>query len=158
MTGGHAEQLAQGGQTDDAVHRLARVALEIGHRRRGQAPEDPVHAPGSKPSDPETLLQFRHVVTPQHGGSKVEEAIPQPEARLDQRLPGLPPTHAVHPQAPPMLEGLHRHPGGQTEGAFGITGRGEAHRCQAALDVGDARTDLACRQRQDVVRAGRAQR
>ena len=91
----------------------------------------------SKPRRAQALLELGDVVTPQHRGPAVQEAVTQPKTGLDQGVPGLRPADAVDAQAPEALEGLEGGPGGGPEDAVGVDGRAGQDGGQAVLDVGD---------------------
>jgi hypothetical protein len=88
-------------------------------------------------------LQLRHVVTPQHGGPAVEEAVTQPETGLDQGIPGLGATDAVDAQAAQALESLEGGPCARAEDAVGVDGRAREDGGQAVLNVGDRVTAVS---------------
>ena len=132
-----AHQLLEGGPADDAVDGKAGVALELVQGPHGGVPEDPVDPAGVEAQRAQALLQLGHVVTPQHGGPAVEEAVTQPETGLDQGVPGLGAADAVDPQAAQALEGLEGGPRGRAEDAVGVDGRAREDGGQAVLDVGD---------------------
>jgi hypothetical protein len=93
-------------------------------------------------------LEFGHIVTPQHGGPAVQEAVAEPKTSLDQGVPRLHATDPVDPQAAEALESLDRGAGGGAEDAVGIDGRAREDGAQALLDVGDRSTAVADRKRQ----------
>jgi hypothetical protein len=82
-------------------------------------------------------LQLGDVVTPQHRGAAVEEAVAEPETGFDQGVPCLRSTDAVDPEPPEALEGLKGGPGGRAEDAVGVDGRAGDDGGQPVLDVGD---------------------
>jgi hypothetical protein len=88
-------------------------------------------------------LELRHVVTPQHRGPAVQEAVAQPKTGLDQGVPCLRAADPVDAQAAEALESLDRGAGGGSEDAVGIDGRAREDRAQALLDVGDRGTTVA---------------
>jgi hypothetical protein len=88
-------------------------------------------------------LQFSHVVTPQHGGPAVEEAVTQPKTGLDEGVPGLGATDAVDAQAAQALEGLEGGPRARAEYAVGVDGRAGEDGGQAMLNVGDRVTAVS---------------
>ena len=137
-----AHQLPQGGAADDAVDGEAGVALELAQRPHGGVPEDAVDPAGVEAQRAQALLQLRHVVTPQHGGPAVEEAVTHPETGFHQGVPGLRTADAVDTQAPQALEGLEGGPGARAEDAVGIDGRARQNGGQAVLDVGDRVTTV----------------
>ena len=94
------DQLGQGGATDDAVDGEAGVALELEQGAHGGVAEDAVHPPRVEAEAAQALLELGHVVTPQHGGPAVQEAVTEPKTGLHQGVPGLGTADAVHPQAP----------------------------------------------------------
>jgi hypothetical protein len=87
-------------------------------------------------------LQLGHVVTPQHRGPAVQEAVAHPETGLDQGVPGLGSADAVDVQAAQALEGLERGPGAGAEDAVGVDGRAGQDGGQAVLDVGNRVTTV----------------
>ena len=101
------------------------------------SPKMPSTRPGVEAQRAQALLQLRHVVTPQHGGPAVEEAVTQPETGLDQGVPGLGAADAVDAEAAQALEGLEGGPGARAEDAVGVDGRAREDGGQAVLDVGD---------------------
>ena len=70
-----AQQLVQGGAAHDAVDGQAGVALELAQRAHRGVTEDAVHPLGVEAEAAQALLQFGDVVTPQHGGPAVQEAV-----------------------------------------------------------------------------------
>jgi hypothetical protein len=88
-------------------------------------------------------LELGDVVTPQHRGPAVQEAVTQPETRLHQGVPRLRAAYAVDAEAAQALEGLHGGPGGRPEYPVGIDGRAREDGGQAVLDVGDRRAAVA---------------
>jgi hypothetical protein len=136
VTALEAQQLAQRGAADDAVDRDAGVALELAEGAHGGVAEDAVDAPGVEPEGAEALLEFGDVVTPQHRGPAVQEAVTEPETRFYQGVPRLRATDAVDAQATQALEGLHGGAGGRAEDPVGIDGRARQDGGQAVLDVG----------------------
>ena len=138
----------EGGPADDAVDGQAGVALELGQGPHGGVAEDAVHPPGVEAERAQALLQLGHVVTPQHGGPAVEEAVTQPETGLDQGVPGLRAADAVDAEAPEPLEGLERGAGGRAEDAVGVDGRAREDGGQAVLHVGDRVAAVADGERQ----------
>ena len=70
--------------------------------------ENAVAPPGVEAEGVELLLQFEHVVAPQHRRPVVQEAVAEPVAGLHQRAPRLAAANPVDPQAPGGLEGPHR--------------------------------------------------
>jgi hypothetical protein len=135
VTGLHSQELEKRGRPENAIHREAGVALELAEGDRGGVPEDAVHPAGVEPQRPQTLLQLCHVVSPHHRRAAVQEPVAKQEAGFDQRGPGLLPAAPVHPEAPTVLEGFHRRPGGTAETTFGVTGGVEAQCPEAPLDV-----------------------
>ena len=130
------------GTADDAVHGQSGVALEVAQGLHGGVPEDAVHAPGIEAEGAQALLELGDVVTPEHRGPAIEEAVAQPEPGLDQGAPGLRAADAVDPQSPPSLEGLDGRPGGRAETA-GRIGRGpQPEDIEPTLDVSDRFTLL----------------
>ena len=103
----------------------------------GGVAEDAVHPARVEAQRAQALLQLRHVVTPQHGGPAVEEAVTHPETGLHQGVPGLGTADAVDAEAAQALEGLERGPGRRAEDAVGVDGRARQDGGQAVLDVGD---------------------
>ena len=125
-------QLRRVEAAQDAVHRQADVALEVGQGRRGQVAEDAVHPPGVEAEGRQASLQVSDVVAPEHGLAEIEEPVSQPEAGLDQGRPGLGAADAVDPQAPAVLEGLDRGPGPGAERCPSVSGaQGSADRAPA---------------------------
>jgi hypothetical protein len=88
------------------------------------------------------LLQFRHVVTPQHGRPAVEEAATEPKTGLDQGVPGLRAADAVDAEPAQTLEGLDGGARPGAEDAVGIDGGAREDGDQAVLDVGDRVTTV----------------
>ena len=80
-------------------------------RAHGGVAEDAVDPAGVEAEGAQALLELGHVVTPQHRGPAVQEAVTQPETGLDQGVPGLRAADAVDAQAAQALEGLERRPG-----------------------------------------------
>jgi hypothetical protein len=93
-------------------------------------------------------LEFGHVVTPQHGGPAVQEAVAQAKTGLDQGVPCLRAADAVDAQAAEALEGLDRGAGCRAEDAVGIDGRAREDGAQSLLDVGNSWAAVADRQGQ----------
>ena len=137
-----AQQLLQGGAADDAVDGESGVALELVQGPHGGVPEDAVDPAGVEAQRAQALLQLRHVVTPQHGGPAVQEAVTHPETGFYQGVPGLGTADAVDPEAPQALESLEGGPGARSEDAVGIDGRARQYGGQAMLDVGDRVTTV----------------
>ena len=117
--------------------RDAGVALELAQRPHRGVTEDAVDAARVEPERAQALLELGHVVTPQHRGPAVQEAVAEPKTSLDQGVPGLRAADPVHAQATQALEGLHGGAGGRAEDAIGIDGRAREDGGQAVLDVGD---------------------
>jgi hypothetical protein len=90
-------------------------------------------------------LELGHVVTPQHGGPAVQEAVAEPKTGLDQGVPRLRATDPVDAQAAEALKRLDRGAGGGAEDPVGVDGRAREDGTQALLDVGDRRTAVADR-------------
>jgi hypothetical protein len=82
-------------------------------------------------------LELGDVVTPQHRGPAVQEAVAQPETCFHEGVPRLRPAHPVDPEAAQALEGLDRGPGGGAEDPVCIDGRARQDGGEAVLDVGD---------------------
>ena len=143
-----AQQLAEGGAADDAVDGQAGVALELAQGPHGGVAEDAVDPAGVEAEGAQALLQLGHVVTPQHRGPAVEEAVTQPETGFDQGVPGLRAADAVDAQAAEALEGLEGGPGGRAEDAVGVDGRARQDGGQAVLHVGDRVTAVPDGERQ----------
>ena len=126
----------------------AGVALELAQRSHGGVAEDAVDAARVEPEGAQALLEFGHVVTPQHGGPAVQEAVAEPKTGLDQGVPCLRAADPVDAQAAEALEGLDRGAGGRAEDAVGVDGRARQDGGQALLDVGDRRAAVADGERQ----------
>ena len=131
-----AHELLEGCPADDPVDGQARVALELGQGVPGGVPEDAVDPARIEAEGAQALLQFRHVVTPQHGSPAVQEAVTHPKTGLDQGVPGLRAAHAVDVEAAQALESLERGPGAGPEDAVGVDRRAGHDRGQPVLDVG----------------------
>jgi hypothetical protein len=82
-------------------------------------------------------LEFGDVVTPQHRGPAVQEAVAQPETRLHEGVPCLRAAHPVDPEAAQALEGLDGGAGDRAEDPIRIDGRARENGGEAVLDVGD---------------------
>src|ERR1039458_2383934 len=80
-------------------------------RRFARAEDRLFPRPAREPQAAQALLQFGHVVAPQHGGAPEEEAVTEAKTGLDQGVPRLLTADAVDPEAPKMLEGLYGGPG-----------------------------------------------
>jgi hypothetical protein len=93
-------------------------------------------------------LELGDVVTPQHRGPAVQEAVAEPKTGLDQGVPRLRAAHAVDAQAAQALEGLHGGAGGRAEDAVGIDGRARQDGGQAVLNVRDGGAAVADSERQ----------
>ncbi|HUE06777.1 MAG TPA: hypothetical protein VMP41_05085 [Acidimicrobiales bacterium] len=93
-------------------------------------------------------MELGHVVTPQHGGPAVQEAVAEPKTRLDQGVPCLRAADPVDTEATEALEGLDRGAGGRAEDAVGIDWRAREDGGQSLLDVGDSGAPVADRQGQ----------
>ena len=123
---------------DDAVDGEAGVALELAERPHRGVAEDAVDPAGVEAQRAQALLQLGDVVTAQHGGPAVQEAVAEPETGLDQGVPGLRPADAVDPQAAQALEGLEGGAGGRDRRSpSASTGAPGQDGGQAVLDVGD---------------------
>jgi hypothetical protein len=88
-------------------------------------------------------LQLGDVVTPDHRGPAVEEAVAHSKTGLHQGVPGLGAADAVDAQAAQALEGLEGGTGARAEDAVGVDGRPREDGRQAMLDVGDRVTTVA---------------
>ena len=132
-----AQQFLEGRPADDPVDREAGVALELPERPHGGVAEDPVHPAGVEAERAQALLELGDVVTPQHRGPAVQEAVAQPETGLDQGVPGLGAADPVHAEAPEPLEGLDGGAGGGAEDPVGVDGRAREDGAEPVLDVGD---------------------
>ena len=132
-----SQQLAQRRPADDAVDRQTGIALELPERPRGGVPEDAVDPVGIEAQGAQALLKFGHVVTPQHRGPAVQEAVTQPETCLHEGVPRLRAAHPVHAQTAQALEGLDGGACGRAEYAVGIDGRAWEDGAETVLDVGD---------------------
>ncbi len=106
-----AQELLQGGPADDPVDGQAGVALELGQRPHGGVAEDAVDPARVEAERAQALLQLGHVVTAQHRGPAVQEAVTHAKTGLDQGVPGLGAADAVDAEAAEALEGLERRPG-----------------------------------------------
>jgi hypothetical protein len=148
VTGLEAQELVQGGAAHDAVRRKPGVALELVERANGGVAEDAVDPARVEAKAAQALLELRHVVTPQHGGPAVEEAVAEPETGFDQGVPGLGAADAVDAQAPQALEGLEGGPGGGPEDAVDVDGRARDDGGETVLDVGDGGAAVPERQGQ----------
>src|SRR5207245_2690442 len=84
----------------DTVGDESRVALEPSERRDRRGSEDAVHSTGIEPEGAEPLLQLLDVVAALHRLVVIEEAIAEPVAGFDQRVPCLRSADAVAAQAP----------------------------------------------------------
>ena len=80
------------------------LALELAQRGLGLGAEDPVLATGIETERVEPTLKVDHVVAAQHRRTRVEEAIAEAVAALDQRAPGLGAADPVEAQAALGLE------------------------------------------------------
>jgi hypothetical protein len=88
-------------------------------------------------------LELGDVVTPQHRGPAVQEAVTQPETRLHQGVPRLRATYPVDTEAAQALEGLDGGAGGRAEDPVCIDGRARKDGGEAVLDVGDRSAAVA---------------
>jgi hypothetical protein len=138
-----AQQLAQGRAADDAIDRQSGVALELAERPAGVVPEDAVDPRCIEAQGAQALLELGDVVTPQHGGPAVQEAVAQPETRLDEGVPRLRAAHPVDPETAQALKGLDGGPGGGAEDPVRIDGRARQDGGEAVLDVGDREAAVA---------------
>ena len=143
-----SQQLLEGCATHDAVHGEAGVALELPERPYGGVAQDPVDPAGVEAQRAQPLLQLGDVVTPQHRGPAVQEAVAQPETGLHQGVPCLHPADPVHPEATQALEGLESGAGGGTEDPVGVDRRPGEDGGEAVLDVGDRVAAVADGERQ----------
>jgi len=132
-----------GGGSGDPVDGQAGIALELSQRPHGVVAQDAVHPAGVEAQCAQALLQLGHVVTPQHRGPAVEEAVTQPETGFHQGVPCLDAADPVHPEAAQALEGLERGAGGGTEDPVSVDRRPGEDGGQAVLDVGDRVAALA---------------
>jgi len=137
LAGFEAQQLTQRRAADDAVDREPGVALELAERPAGAVPEDAVDPRRIEAQGAQALLELGDVVTPQHRGPAVQEAVAQPETRLHEGVPCLRTAHSVDPEAAQSLEGLDGGPGGGAEDPVGIDGRARKDGAEAVLNVGD---------------------
>jgi hypothetical protein len=91
-------------------------------------------------------LEVRDVVTPQHRGPSVQEAVTQAKTGLHQGVPRLLPAHPVDAEATQALEGLDGGAGGGTEDAVRVDGYAGEDRREAVLDVRDGLPAVAGRE------------
>jgi hypothetical protein len=151
VPGLHAQQVAHGDRPDDAIGDQADVVLEIEDAGLGLLTEDSVHPPTVEAQRSEALLQFRHVVAPEHGGAAEQRPVTEPETRFDQGRPGLRSALAVNAQTSPVLEGLDRRPRRRAELPGRVLGRDEPQLAQADPEVGDEDTGRALRDGQSAL-------
>jgi hypothetical protein len=138
-----ADELAEGRPADDAVYGEAGVALEVDEGVHGGVPEDAVDAARVETQRAQALLQLGHIVTPQHRGPAVQEAVTEPKTSLYQGIPGLRAADAVDPEATEALKSLERGPRAGAEDTIGVDGRAAGKDGgQAVLHVGDRVTTV----------------
>ena len=143
-----AQEFAQRRAADDTVDRQPGVALELAERPARSVPEDAVDPRRIEPEGAQALLELGDVVTPQHRGPAVQEAVAEPETRLYERVPRLRAAHPVDAETAQALEGLDGGPGGGAEDTVGIDGRAREDGGEAVLDVGDRWAAVADGERQ----------
>lgn len=141
VAGSDSRKLHQRGGTEDPVNRQAGITLKLPECKRRGVPKDAVDPARIEPESPEPLLKLGDVITAQHWGSPIEEPISQCEAGLDQSVPSLRTTDAVHSEAPKMLEPLYGNPRSAPENALRIGRRVEADLMEPALELGHTGTE-----------------
>jgi hypothetical protein len=143
-----SQQLEECGAADDAVDGEAGVALEFAQSLHRGVAEDPVDPSRVEAQRAQALLQLRHVVTPQHRGAAVEEAVTHPETGFHQGVPGLRAADTVDAQTTEALERLECGPRTGSEDAVGLDGCAGQNGGQAMLDVEDRVTAVPDGERQ----------
>jgi len=151
VTSPHPLELTECDRTHLAVHLDSGVALEVAHGRDRLVAEDPVNAAAVKTERTEALLEFRNIVTPEHGGASTERTVTETEACLDQGAPCLGAADPVDPQASTVLKRLDSCPRGEAEHLRRIFVGGQAEDAQAIPQFGHRRADGALPERQDEV-------
>ena len=138
--GGPATQTGQRGAhlgSATGVHGEAGVSLELAKCPFGVRAEDPVDPSSIETERAEALLELVDVVTAQHRGAQVEEAISESVPRFDQCLPGGRVADTRDAEASVLLETLDGGNGGGTEGADLSPFDRMSRRREALLDIGD---------------------
>ncbi len=133
--GGITPQKLDRARSADAVLRQAHVALEHTDRVLGLQPEYTVHPSRVETQSTELALERRHVIASQHPPPVVEETLPEVAARLDERVPRLAPTGAVHAETVAALEHADGGAGTGAELAVCIGVGGDTEHPQPLLQV-----------------------